>query len=289
MGPAGLRTAGFCEALGELGHDVADLGDLPRPAPVAVDMPDEVASRCRNLSEIAGWTQAIHDRAGALVESGVTPIFVGGDHSIAMGTVSGVARAVAAAGRELVVLWLDAHADYNTPATSPSGNMHGMPVAFLTGDTSLRPVLGARDFVPVAPDKVHLFGLRSVDGQERRRLASDGIGSVDMRLIDEFGVAVLMRRFLDSLAGRDVHLHVSFDVDFLDPGIAPGVGTAVPGGASYREAHLIMEMLHDSGLVGSLDVVELNPYLDDRGASARLVTDLVGSLFGRSVLERPRG
>ena len=162
-----------------------------------------------------------------------------------------------------------------------------MSVAFLTGESSLAPLLGGRPFVPVPFERRAPLGLRSVDAEERRRIAAAGFGAVDMRMIDESGVSVLIAGISERMAGRDVHLHVSLDVDFLDPAAAPGVGTTVPGGATEREAHLIMEMLHDSGLVRSLDVVELNPFLDDRGKSARLLTDLVASLFGRSVLSRP--
>ncbi|WP_019401759.1 arginase, partial [Chelatococcus sp. GW1] len=217
------------------------------------------------------------------------PVFMGGDHSISMGTVSAVARHCAATGRDLVLLWLDAHADFNTPATSPSGNIHGMPVAMLCGDESLRPLLGEHRFPPLAPENVHLFGLRSIDQEERRAIALNGLDGIDMRLVDEFGVSVLLRRILADLDPARTHLHVSLDVDFLDPEVAPGAGTPVPGGATYREAHLVMEMLHDSGLVGSLDIVELNPFLDERGRSAVVLAELTASLFGRSVLDRPAG
>lgn len=284
MGPAALRTAGLAGLLGELGHAVIDHGDISAPAPVA--LADSGLRRCRHAQEIAGWTQEIHDRAYAITGSGTVPIFLGGDHAISMGTVSGIARHCAEAGKRLVVLWLDAHADYNTPATSPSGNMHGMSVAMLAGDASLAPLLGGHPFAALAPEQIHLFGLRSVDAEERGRLAEHGIGSIDMRAIDEFGVAALMRDLIDEIAGPGTHLHVSLDIDFVDPVLAPGVGTTVPGGATYREAHLVMEMLHDSGLVGSVDLVELNPFLDERGKSASLMAELAASLFGRTVLAR---
>jgi arginase len=284
MGPAALRTSGLAGLLEGLGHSVVDHGDLSAPPRVALT--GENLRRCRSAEEVAGWTQEIHDRAYAVVGTGAVPIFLGGDHAISMGTVSGVARHCAEQGKRLVVLWLDAHADYNTPATSPSGNMHGMPVAMLAGEPSLAAVLGDRAFTPLAPDQLRLFGLRSVDAEERGRLAAHGIGSVDMRAIDEFGVAALMRDLLEEIARPDTHLHVSLDIDFVDPALAPGVGTAVPGGATYREAHLVMEMLHDSGLVGSVDLVELNPFLDERGRSAVLMAELAASLFGRTVLAR---
>jgi len=287
MGPAALRIAGLATLLRELGHEVEDAGDLPPPEHPFVDMAPQDVAACRNLEEVAGWTQSIHDRSHALAAQGRLPIFLGGDHALSMGSVSGIARHCKDAGRELAVLWIDAHADFNTPATTPSRNMHGMSLAFLSGEESLRPLLGDRPLVPLPPEAVHIFGLRSIDTEERRRVQAHGVRAIDMRAIDEQGVAALMRPLIEQWMERDVHLHVSLDVDMLDPSLAPGVGTTVPGGATYREAHLIMEMLHDSGLLGSLDIVELNPFLDERGRSARLLVELVASLFGRTVLDSP--
>jgi arginase len=209
---------------------------------------------------------------------------LGGDHSLSIGTVHGVSRYAEEAGRPLFVLWLDAHADFNTPATTPSGNLHGMSAALLAGEPGFEAVFGEAARA-VRPENLHLFGTRSVDRDERKLLRARGVHVVDMRLIDEFGVGVLMRRVLEAVATAGALLHVSLDVDFLDPGAAPGVGTTVPGGATVREAHLAMELLHDSGLVTSLDVVELNPFLDVRGQSALLLVDLIGSLFGRQIIE----
>lgn len=287
MGPDALRTSGLPRMLEALGHRVADRGTLREAESVPVEMEPRWAEICRHLPEIAGWTRRIHDRAYAMSRDGGVPIFVGGDHSISMGSVSGVARRCAEQGRELAVLWLDAHADYNTPETTPSGNLHGMALAFLAGDPILRPILGEdRPLNPVVAENIHVFGARSIDPGERARLRAHGVDCVDMRHIDEHGVAVLIAARIARWREKGVHLHVSFDVDFLDPGVAPGTGTVVPGGATYREAHLIMEMLCDSGLVGSLDVVELNPYLDDRGRSAVVVSELVASLFGQTILDR---
>lgn len=289
MGPDALRTAGLARALADLGHRVTDRGNLERPDAAAVAMELRLAERCRYLGEIAGWTRALHDRAWEMAGEAGVPIFLGGDHSISMGSISGVARRCAEAGRELAVLWLDAHADYNTPETSPSGNLHGMALAFLAGDPSLQPLLGERSLATIGTGNMHVFGARSVDPGERARLQADGIDCVDMRRIDERGVSELLAERIAGWQARGVHLHVSFDVDFLDPAVAPGTGTVVPGGATYREAHLVMEMLCDSGLVGSLDVVELNPFLDERGRTAVAVTELVASLFGRTVLDRQPG
>ena len=287
MGPAALRIAGLAPLLEELGCTVEDAGDLAPPHPVDPGFTPENAAGCLNLEQITGWTRLIHDHAYDLLARGRLPLFLGGDHAISMGTVSAVARHCQEEGRDLAVLWVDAHADFNTPETSPSRNMHGMPISFLTGDTSLHPLLGDRPLKPVPPPDIHVFGARSIDTAERRRIREYGLGCTDMRTIDEHGIATLLRPLIAEWQARDVHLHVSLDVDVMDPSLAPGVGTTVPGGMTYREAHLIMETLCDSGLVGSIEVVELNPFLDERGRSAKLLVELVGSLFGRTVLDRP--
>lgn len=288
MGPDALRTAGLARALAELGHRVTDGGNIHDAAPVPVAMDPEAAARCRFLPEIAGWIREIHARAYAMAARGSLPIFLGGDHAISMGTVSGVARHCAETGRELAILWVDAHPDYNVPATSPSGNLHGMSLAFLAGEPVLAPILD-RPVAAVRPENLHVLGARSVDPGERARLRAHGVDVVDMRQIDERGVAALMAERIARWQKKGVWLHVSFDVDFLDPEVAPGTGTVVPGGATYREAHLVMEMLSDAGVVGSLDVVELNPFLDARGRTALAATELVASLFGRRVLDRKPG
>jgi arginase len=184
------------------------------------------------------------------------------------------------------VLWLDAHADYNTPATTPSGNMHGMSSAFLCGEPGLDALLGEEPRASIRPDNLDLFGIRSIDPCEKQLVRERKINVVDMRHIDEFGVGVPIRRIIEKVKARNGVLHVSFDMDFLDPQLAPGVGTLVPGGASYREAHLVMELLHDSGLVKSVDIVELNPFLDERGKTARVAVELVASLFGQQIVDR---
>lgn len=288
MGPAALRVAGLARLLRDLGLDVEDRGDIAEPAPEPSGLGAADAARCRHADRIAAWTRAIHDATYAALRDDRLPIALGGDHSLSMGTVPAVARRCAEQGRPLHVLWLDAHADFNTPQSTPSGNMHGMSVAYFTGEPSLRGLGGGRPFVPVAPRDVHVFGLRSIDPEEKLRAVAAGLRTSDMRRIDEFGVSALMRDYIDALPD-EAHLHVSLDIDFLDPAIAPGVGTTVPGGATYREAHLIMEMLHDSELVGSFEIVELNPFMDERGRSAHLLAELAASLFGRTVVDRPRG
>jgi arginase len=280
MGPAMLRTAGIVKALSELGHDVRDRGDLaPEPAPQSP--PPE--GKARRFAEVAAWARVLAGETYAVMREGRAPVTLGGDHSLAMGSVAGIARFAAEAGRQLFVLWLDAHSDFNTPLTSPTGNLHGMPAAMLSGEPGFDFLFGAEPRGSIAPERLHLFGIRSIDSDERRLLQARGVDVVDMRMLDEHGFAVSIRRIIDRVRAAEGLLHVSLDVDFLDPTIAPGVGTAVPGGASYREAHLVMELLFESGLNPSLDLVELNPFLDERGKSALLLVDLSASLLGRQV------
>ncbi len=281
MGPAALRIAGIHQCLTALGHDVEDLGDL-RPHAVSLRLP----GRARNSGEIAGWTRALEQSAYEIMQRGRLPVFLGGDHSLSMGSVSGIARHALEIGRPQFVLWLDAHSDYNTPATSISGNTHGMSVAFLCGEPGFDGLLEGEQAI-IDPAQVILFGIRSVDVAERQLIAQRGAKIFDMRAIDETGTATIMRDVIAMVEAANGMLHVSLDVDFLDPSLAPGVGTTVPGGATYREAHLVMEMLNECGLVTSFDLVELNPYLDDRGRSARLLVELAASLFGRKVIDRP--
>jgi arginase len=285
MGPAALRTAGLVTVLDGLACEVRDHGDVSiRDVVELADVPPDNA---RHYREIQSWTREVSARAYELARSGATPIFLGGDHTLSMGSVNGMARHWREAGRELFVLWLDAHADYNTPATTITGNMHGMSAAFLCGEPGLDHLLGLEPRASIDPDQLELFGIRSIDKLEKDLLRHRRVSTADMRQIDEFGVGVLIRRVIDKVRARDGVLHLSFDVDFLDPGLAPGVGTTVPGGATYREAHLVMEMLHDSGLVQSVDVVELNPFLDERGRTARTAVELIGSLFGQQITDRP--
>ncbi|MBX5048396.1 arginase [Rhizobium lentis] len=282
MGPAALRIAGVDQTLIDLGHDVADNGDL-RIVP-AMDLPNH--PKAHNLRTVGAFTRALESSVYEVAAAGRFPLILGGDHSLSMGSVSGMARYAASKGRPLFVLWLDAHADFNSPATSPSGNIHGMPVAFFCGEAEFAEIL-PRDRPFVDPKNVFQVGIRSVDAREREEIHEHGVNVFDMRAIDEQGIGAIMRHILDVVAKADGLLHVSLDLDFLDPDIAPGVGTTVPGGATFREAHLVMEMLSDSGLVSSLDLVELNPFLDDRGKSARILVELTASLFGRRIFDRP--
>lgn len=282
MGPEALRVAGLVETLATLGHVVTDRGDISwgDRASTPWRLSDE-----RN-AEVLAIARQSSTLALASLGAGHLPAFVGGDHSLSMGTISGVARHCAAAGKPLFVLWVDAHGDFNTPATSETGNIHGMPLALLCGEPDFGPDYEGEWRGLVDPRNVTIFGARSIDRPERQLLERRGVDVVDMRRIDEMGVVALMRDVLARVEAAGGHLHVSLDVDVIDPSIAPGAGTPVAGGLTFREAHLVMEMIHDSGAMGSLDVVELNPYLDHAGMSARLLVDLVASLFGRQIMPR---
>lgn len=285
MGPAALRTAGLGAVLADLGYDVVDHGDL-----LERDLPwtdDEPPANTKHYREVQAWVRATAAKSFDMASSGAVPVFLGGDHSLSMGSVVGVARHWQRHGRRLSVLWFDAHADYNTPRTTETQNMHGMSGAFLCGEPGLEGLIAGLTQPPLRPDALHLFGVRSIDREEKQVIHDRGVNVVDMRRLDRIGVVEAIQKILDTVRARNDLLHVSFDLDVLDPEAAPGVGTTVPGGVTYREAHLVMEMLHDSGLVASLDVVELNPFLDDRGRTARTAVELIGSLFGQQITERP--
>ena len=281
MGPDAYRTAGLAEAITALGHTVEDIGNLvPDVVPVA-------APRNPNLYQLAenvAWTKVLMDTGREVAKRGM-PIFMGGDHALAAGTVAGMAAHAAAQDRPLFVLWLDAHSDIHSPDTTESGNLHGTPVGYFTGRDGFDafPPLPAR----VPARNICMIGLRSVDAPELDVLDQSDAMLVDMRRIDEEGISAPLLAFLERVEAENGMLHVSLDVDFLDPAIAPAVGTTVPGGATVREGHLVMEILSDSGRVTSLDLVELNPFLDDRGRTANLMVDLTASLLGRRVFDRP--
>jgi arginase len=284
MGPEALRIAGLAEVLSDLGHAVADRGDIPAPAPADHALPWQSAAHRRDTVLAMAASSSLQARAA--LQEGRLPVFLGGDHSLSMGTLAGVAMHCATIGKPLFVLWVDAHGDFNTPATSETGNIHGMPLALLCGEPDFGPAFDGPWRGAIDPRQVTVFGARSIDRPERQLLETRGVNVIDMRDIDETGVVALMREVLARVEAAQGHLHVSLDVDVVDPAIAPGAGTPVAGGLSFREAHLVMEMIHDSGTMGSLDIVELNPYLDQAGMSARLLVDLAASLFGRQIMPR---
>ena len=281
MGPEAMRVAGLREALEGLGLRVDDHGNLSGPANPWLPP----VNGWRHLPETVVWNRTVYAALRAALSAGDLPVLLGGDHSLAIGSISAVAAYCREQGRGVRVLWLDAHADFNTSTITPSGNIHGMPVACLCGHGP-RELLELSGQVPaMAPDSIRQIGIRSVDAGEKRLVHSVGLEVFDMRYIDEHGMRETMDQALAGL-DADTHLHVSFDVDFLDPGIAPGVGTTVRGGPSYREAQLCMEMIADSGRLASLDVMELNPAFDVRNRTAELAVDLIESLFGKSTLMR---
>lgn len=283
MGPEALRVAGIQAVLESHGLQVADRGNLAGPANPWLPP----VNGYRHLAEVVAWNTALHDAVHAELAQGRMPIVLGGDHCLGLGSISAVARHCRETGKTLRVLWLDAHADFNTAELTPSGNVHGMPVACLCGHGPAE-LTGIGGHTPaITPDVVRQIGIRSVDPGEKRFVHEAGLEVFDMRYIDEMGMRHTMEQALMGL-DDNTHLHVSFDVDFLDPEIAPGVGTTVPGGPTYREAQLCMEMIADTGRLASLDVMELNPALDVRNRTAELAVDLIESLFGKSTLMRKK-
>jgi arginase len=281
MGPEALRVAGLQAALEGHGAQVQDRGNLTGPANPWLPPVDGY----RHLNEVVAWNRTVHDAVHAELAAGHLPILLGGDHCLGIGSISAVARHCRESGKKLRVLWLDAHADFNTSVLTPSGNIHGMPVSCLCGHGPQALIEIGGSVPAISPKAVRQIGIRSVDAGEKRFVHQVGLEVFDMRYIDEMGMRHTMEL---ALATMDVntHLHVSFDVDFLEPDIAPGVGTTVPGGPTYREAQLCMEMIADSGRLASLDVMELNPALDIRNRTAELAVDLIESLFGKSTLMR---
>jgi len=282
MGPEALRVAGLAHALRRLGHRVDDRGNLSGP----INPERARENGYRHLPEVVAWCTAVRDAVAGALADGELPVLMGGDHCLSVGSIAAVARHCAETHRSLTVLWLDAHADYNVAESSPTGNVHGMPVAVITGHgpQELLDLGHARPMV--APERIIQIGVRSVDEIEKRLLASTEIEVYDMRRIDELGMRAVMKQVLERALAEQCHLHVSLDVDFLDPGIAPGVPTTVPGGPTYREAQLCMEMIYDTGLLASLDITELNPAYDVHNRTAILAEELVESLFGEQILAR---
>ena len=272
MGPSAIRYARLEASLADLGHRVTDLGNAGVPIPELVAKEEEV----KHLAAVRSVCEEVSERAAAIVSEGLFPIFLGGDHSIAIGTVSGVARSTS--GDRTGVMWVDAHADFNIPATSPSGNIHGMPLATLTGRGHPDLVGIGGPGASVRAEDVVIVGLRSVDLEEKNLLHEARVKVYTMKEIDAYGVARVVRGAMKDLSHVD-RVHLSLDLDVVDPEVAPGVGTPVRGGLTYREAHLLMELVNEAGIVTSLDVVEVNPILDVKNGTATLAVELVGSLM----------
>src|ERR1700722_14489626 len=281
MGPEALRVAGIAEALQSRGLDVVDRGNLF--GPLNPWLPPSAGYR--HLNQVIEWNREVMRAVGNELAAKRLPVLLGGDHSLAIGSICAVANHCRERGKQLRILWLDAHADFNTSQITPSGNIHGMPVSCLCGFGPSELVeLGGRS-PAIDASCIRQIGIRSVDAGEKKLVRDNHLDIYDMRYIDEVGMNRVMEEVLDGV-GANTHIHVSFDVDFLDPDIAPGVATTIPGGPNYREAQLVMEMIADTGRMGSLDIVELNPALDNKNATAKLAVDLVESLFGKSTLMR---
>jgi arginase len=281
MGPSAFRIAGLGERLAGLGIPVVDAGDLVAPIPETKTFGDPSKKYIR---EIARVCERLYKTSLAVLEKGGVPVVLGGDHSLAAGSVAATADYLRRDGQPLGLIWVDAHGDMNTPGTSSSGNVHGMPLAALLGPepAELSRIGG---FSPkVTPDRTVLIGIRNLDEREKERIRESGVHVFTMKDIDRAGIAAIVEQAI-AIAGKDAGgLHVSFDLDVCDPSIAPGVGTPVKGGLNYREAHMFMEMIADSGRLRALDLVEVNPILDDRNTTAILGSELASSALGQRIL-----
>ncbi|MEM1264006.1 MAG: arginase [Pseudomonadota bacterium] len=280
-GPSAVRIAGLAPGLQKLGFELASELDIDVPT---MESREPASHDARFKREILAVCQALADATEQAFVAGHIPLVIGGDHSIAMGTVAGAARYFQGRGEDLGLIWFDAHGDMNLPATSPTGNIHGMPLAHLLGrgDSDLAGIAG---FTPaIKPENVALIGIRDIDDGERRIIRESGIHTFTMRDIDEQGMTAVCRAALATVTAGTAGFHVSFDVDGCDPTVMPGSGTLVPGGVSYREAHQLLENCADTGLMTSMEVVELNPFLDQANVSAERAVTLIQSAFGRSIL-----
>lgn len=281
VGPSALRIAGLGQQLRRMGYTVAREEDIPAPA---METRSEQDEKARYKPEILAVCTRLAERVSAILDQGDFPLVLGGDHSIAMGTFAGTAAHYREGGGKVGLLWFDAHGDMNVPEVSPSGNIHGMPLAHLLGkgDHDLKNILG---FSPkVDPENVALIGIRDIDAHEREIIRESGIHAFTMREIDEHGMAAVARRAMEIVNDGTVGFHLSWDVDGCDPTVIPGSGTLVPGGVSFREAHLLMEYVADDGNMLSMEVVELNPFLDEGNVSAERTLELILSALGKSIL-----
>ena len=281
MGPSAIRIAGLADRLAELGHKVVDEGDVGIKNMEALRVGDV---RARYLGEIARASRLVCNKVERIVGKGHFPLVLGGDHSISVGTVSAISLAARREGKKVGLLWVDAHGDINTPETSPSGNIHGMPVAALLGEGPAELTSIGGEGPKVDPRNVAMVAIRSLDEGEKIRLKQYGVGVHTMSEVDRNGIEKVMKAALARVTDGTDGVHVSFDLDAVDPTVAPGVGTPVKGGLDYREAHFLMEMLSDSGVMTSLEMVEVNPILDDRNTSASFAVELVQSAFGKRIL-----
>lgn len=281
MGPSAIRIAGISDCLKELGHKIIDKGDIDIKNMEEIRVGD---ARARFLKEITRASKVLAGMTETIMANGHFPLILGGDHSIAVGTISGIAAFAKKKRKKIGVLWVDAHGDLNTPATSPSGNVHGMPLASLLGygPADLKTIGG--NFEKIDPENVALVGIRSLDAGERKLIEQAGVNVYTMSDIDRQGIHRVMKKALAKVTQGTSFVHVSFDLDAVDPTIAPGVGTPVKGGLDYREAHLIMESICEAKVMTSLELVEVNPILDEQNRSAEFAVELVQSAFGKRIL-----
>lgn len=280
MGPSAIRIAGVAEKLRTLGHVVTDEGDIPIKPPELQKIRND---KLRYLPEIVRACTLLSGKIEKVISAGGFPLVLGGDHSIAIGSIAGISALCRKQKKRMGVLWIDAHGDLNTPETTPSGNIHGMPLAVSLGLGAIELTSIGGDFKKIAPQDVALIATRDLDDGERKLIKQQGLNIFTMEEIDKHGMSVVMARALRKLKDVD-HLHVSLDLDAVDPQVSPGVGTPVKGGLNYREAHLIMETLNESGIMSSLEMVEVNPILDNRNQSAEFAVELIQSGFGKKIL-----
>lgn len=283
MGPSAVRIARLGEKLRELGYQVRDRGNVTVNVRESLEQ-DPGEAKARFVREIAQVNKSLSQSVQQVLTEGETPVVLGGDHSIAVGTVAGVSDFYRKQNKGIGIIWLDAHADINTPDTTPSGNVHGMPVAHIMGfgTPALLEVSSARPMVD--PTKIVLIGLRDLDAGEKKTLKDRKVNVFTMRDMDELGMREVMRRAIEIASSGTAGFHVSFDMDWVDPSVAPGVGTPVAGGATYREAHLAMEMVSDSAKLLSMEVTEVNPILDHENRTAQLACEVILSAFGKRIL-----
>jgi len=281
MGPSAVRIAGLAEQLALLGCKVVDKGDIDAPIP---EIKAEGDPKKKYIKEITRVCTKLHQRSLQSLEEGALPLVIGGDHSLGAGSVGATADYAAARNGEIGLLWIDAHADMNTPATTPSGNVHGMPLSALLGQEPFELGKIGTAFPKVRPEKTVLIGIRNLDEAEKTKVRDAGVHVFTMKDLDRMGIATVMERAMSIATNGTMGIHVSFDVDVCDPAIAPGVGTPVKGGLNYREAHMVMEMLADADRLLALDLVEINPILDSQNQTAVLGVELALSAFGMRIL-----
>ncbi len=282
LGPTALRLAGLEEKLHALGHTITN--DSVPPLTLSQEYVHEYDPKLKYLPAIVEACKHLSERTFTSLEEGFHPLILGGDHSLAVGSVAGVSKYWKVRGKKLGLIWIDAHGDYNTPQTTPSGNVHGMPLAALNGLGHHYLTSLSGDYIKVPPESTLVFGVRDLDTGEKSNLKNAGVRTITMAQIDRDGISDSVQEALGYLRNNCDIIHVSFDVDSIDPVTAPGVGTPVPGGLSYREAHFLMESLAETGIVTSVDVVEVNPLLDIRNSTAHLAVEMLSSLFGETIL-----